>query len=139
MRFHIHHNWYKLGLNKEKSITIKNLDKKRELFNIYRINNDKLFIKENYFQFYNSTFAIINDKGQLYDTLEYRLPIDYVIVTKNANITINDINRNFEFKEIIADASNSNFKINMWKNELSEKNNKLYNTKENGAWVLDLK
>jgi competence protein ComEC len=138
MMFHIYHNWYRSGINTVKFINVNYLDKKRELHNMYRINNDKLFIKENYLQFYNHTFVIINNRKQLFDSLKYRLPVDYVIITKDPDITLNDINRNFEYKAIIADASNSNFKINNWLNELAEVNNKFYNIKDKGAWVLDL-
>lgn len=139
MLFHIYHNWYKSGLNNEIIIPIKNLYKNTEIYPVYGINNKNLFIKENYFQFYNCTFALIYNQKQLYDTLHYRLSVDYVIVTKNINIAIDDIIRNFECKAIIADASNTNQKINVWTNQSAERNIAFYNIRKKGAWILELK
>jgi competence protein ComEC len=64
--------------------------------------------------------------------------IDYVVVSKNAAVTMADLNNNYEIKTIIFDGSNGAWKIEKWKKECEELHLQFHAVSQQGAFVTDL-
>lgn len=67
-----------------------------------------------------------------------KLKIDFLILSKNVKVKIKEIVNHHEIGKIIFDSSNSDWKINKWKEECKLLGLKYYSVKENGALVMNL-
>ena len=82
-------NWINNGVDNEKVVRLDHLIRKHQLSNIYRIANNNLFSKRNYFQFYDYKVAIIDNKHKIIS--RDKLPLDLLIITKNTKLSIQEI------------------------------------------------
>jgi len=96
-----------------------------------------LFIKGNFFQFYNKRIVMI-DSAINYSPVENKLQAGYIIISKNPRIKIADLTRNFDCNNFIFDASNPSWKIEQWKKECEELHLHSYSVPEQGAFVINL-
>jgi competence protein ComEC len=126
--FHIKHNWWDLGMNESKIISKDTV-------------SNTLFIRKNQIQFYNKRIAIVdkaNESTYLNQLMVTPLSIDYLIVSRNPKIKMEEIIRLYKAKEIVFDSSNSLYHINKWKTECAKLNQHCYSVSESGAFVVDL-
>jgi competence protein ComEC len=93
--------------------------------------------KNNFCRFYNITFLIV-DSSVNYDRLPAKIKIDYIAVTKNPKLKIEDLVKNFNCNNYVFDASNSLWKIDQWKKECEELHLQFHSVSEQGAFVTDL-
>ncbi|MBL4888380.1 MAG: ComEC family competence protein [Flavobacteriaceae bacterium] len=135
--FHVQNNWISNGVNNEKVVRLDHLIKKHQLSNIYRISNQNLFTKRNYFQFYNQKIVIIDNKYKL-KTNNNKLPIDLLILTKNTKLSINVILTQFNPKEIVIDASNSSYNSKRLQDEARELQIKCWSVLFDGAYSINI-
>ena len=139
LMFFIKNNWLEKGVENEKIIELKKLSPQYLFSNLLTIDNKNLFIKNKIINYYNNSFAIIDDKYYSNYTTEKKLSIDYIILAQNANISIERISNVFNFKEIIIDSSNSKWKSDNWLAECNDLNIKAFSVIDNGAFALNVK
>jgi competence protein ComEC len=90
-----------------------------------------------YFVFASKTIAII-DKPLSKVPGHPGLNVDILIISKNPAISIPEIHNIFKCKQILFDASNSNWKIAGWKKECAALDLPYYVIAEKGAFVMIL-
>ncbi len=139
LMFSVKNNWLERGVENEKIIELKKLSPQYLFSNLLTIDNKNLFIKNKIINYYNNSFAIIDDKYYSNYTTEKKLSIDYIILAQNANISIERISNVFNFKEIIIDSSNSKWKSDNWLAECNDLNIKAFSVIDNGAFALNVK
>lgn len=131
MLFHVKHNWWDIGIRKTQIITYD------ELFSHNIESPSLLSIQQNYFQFYNKKVILVDGKTQLKKS-NYKLKIDFIILTKNPSIKMVDLSECFDFQQIIFDSSCSEWKMNKWKQECEKMNLNYYSVKEKGAFLINI-
>jgi competence protein ComEC len=96
-----------------------------------------VFLQNNFYQFYNKKIIII-DNSISYLPIEKKVAVDYLIISKNPKIKIAELEKFFECKKYIFDASNSLWKIDQWKKECEELHLQSHSVSEQGAFVVNL-
>jgi len=137
LMFHVQNNWINNGVDKEKVVNLDHLIKKYSLSNIYRISNRNLFTKRNYFQFYDTKIAIIDNKYQLSHSSD-KLNIDLLLLTKNTQLSIKEILSQFNPKQIVVDASNSSYTSQRLKDEANEYEVNCWVVLLDGAYIKNI-
>jgi competence protein ComEC len=97
----------------------------------------QLFVKNNFFQFHSNRLLVIDSSNCDFQSDE-KMKIDYIIISKNPQIKITQIAKNFDCKNYIFDASNSPYKIEQWKKECEELHLHFHSVLEQGAIVINL-
>ncbi len=126
--FHIKHNWWELGLS-ESTIISKDTQ------------TNMLFIRNNFIQFYEKRMAIINRSNvfsEMNKIIIKPIEVDYLIVSGNPKVKIEDVLELYNAKEIVFDSSNSLYHVNKWKTECVKLNQPFYSVSDMGALVVDL-
>ena len=100
-------------------------------------NTISLFHFNNFYQFYNKRVLII-DSAVIYKPASERIYMDYIIISKNANIFIPRLEKVFNCNLYVFDASNPLWKIDKWKKDCEELHLRFHSVPEQGAFVTDL-
>lgn len=138
LTFHLKNNWIKAGLDKEKVVSVKNLNKPINLKTLFTINNTRLYVRQNFISFYNHRIFYLKDNSIFEYEPEQKIDVNFVIISNNARIKLSDILKRFNFKSIIIDSSNSNYKTDQWLKEASDIGINTYSVRDNGAFYIDL-
>ncbi|NLB85515.1 MAG: hypothetical protein GX793_00470, partial [Bacteroidales bacterium] len=72
------------------------------------------------------------------DNESKKLDVDYIVFSNNPQIKLSEIPEYFNFKEIIIDASNYKSNTDKWIAENQDLNFKLFDIREQGAFVLKI-
>ena len=64
--------------------------------------------------------------------------MDLIILSKNPKIKIQDLKKLYNFKKIIIDSSNSEWRNEEWKKECKELNVDLYSVIDSGAYIEEM-
>ncbi len=96
-----------------------------------------IYKKNNFYQFYNRKLLVV-DSSRLYYPLDKKISIDYIVISKNPQITISSLSNIFDCGYYIFDASNTPWKIEKWKKECEELHLQSHSVSEQGAFVTDL-
>ena len=126
--FHVKHNWWDSGINDSKIICDS-------------VNTNSLFIKNNIIQFYDKKIVLLNKQNEIYGfnkTMESPLNIDYLIVSNNPKLKMENVLKVIHPQKIIFDSSNSVYRINKWKEECAANNQNCYSVAESGALTENL-
>jgi competence protein ComEC len=94
-----------------------------------------LYKKGNFIQFNNKRLFLLSRK--LPGTLTYMIHIDYVVLTGNPQVTIEQIRKIFVMDEIFVDPSNSRWRSNAWKAEAAKLGVKIHVVSETGTYEID--
>ncbi|MCB9363412.1 MAG: ComEC/Rec2 family competence protein [Flavobacteriales bacterium] len=137
LMYHLKNNWIAEGVKNEKVVDLDKLKKAHLLSNIYRISNQNLFTKLNYFQYYNTKIAII-DENQHSVPVNKPLDIDLLIWTKNNKSSLSETLKSYRFKQLIIDSSNSNFTNEKLTKEAKELNINYWSVNHQGAYAFQL-
>ena len=137
LMFHLQNNWINNGVRNEKIIRLDHLHKKHSISNLYRISNNNFFTKRNYFQFYSSRIAIINNSSQL-SQQENKLAVDLLLITKNTKLTITELLKQFTPHQIVIDASNSTCTSKRFKQEAATLDIACWSVLLDGAFIQNL-
>ena len=97
-------------------------------------NGLKLLKDNNFMQFYDRKIFVIDDKTELFDSTD-KIRVDYLIISHNAGITIEDVIKCVDFKKVIFDSSNSPWRVKKWKEECEEAGIDCHCVGENGAFM----
>ncbi|MFU8844566.1 MAG: ComEC/Rec2 family competence protein [Bacteroidales bacterium] len=85
----------------------------------------------------NKIIALIDPEFELLPTAP-KMRVDYLILTGNPRLKMEDICRVFEFSEVIFDSSNAFWMIDQWKKECEEHQIVYHAVSEAGARVIEL-
>lgn len=138
LAFHLKNNWIKAGLDKEKVVSVKELNKTINLKTLYTINNTRLYVRQNFISFYQHRMFYINDNSIKNLNPKNKITVDYIILSNNAKIKLSDIAKRLNFKTIVIDSSNSNYQTDNWLKEALEKGINVFAVRDKGAFYLDL-
>ena len=100
----------------------------------FKTNN--LLYQKPFIQFFDKKIFLVDDSFQLKN--HPKINVDFILFYKNPKINIQTISDNFIFKQIIFDASNSQWKIKKWKTNCQNLNISYYDIFEKGAFVIAL-
>jgi hypothetical protein len=123
MLFHVKHNWWDSGLH---SSTASVTDSFESPF---------LKRKDHYLQFLDKRIVLLDNDFKPTATND-KLKVDFIILSKDAGVTINDLANAFDFKRIIFDSSNSEKRIKCWKKDCAHLGIDYYDVNEKGALVV---
>ncbi|MFN7013954.1 MAG: ComEC/Rec2 family competence protein, partial [Bacteroidia bacterium] len=137
LTFHLKNNWIKAGLDKEKVVSVKELNKPINIKTLYTINNTRLFVRENFISFYNTRIFYLNEETLLSFTPSKKIDVDYIILSNNNRLKLSEIVKYFNFKTIIIDSSNSNYHTNKWLKEAIHLGINVYSVRDKGAFAVE--
>lgn len=90
-----------------------------------------------FYQFGNKRVLVI-DKPLVFDMPPQKINVDIIIISKSPKLYVDQLAQIFNCSQIIADASNSLWKIDKWKQDCDKLNLRFHSIPEKGAFVLDL-
>jgi competence protein ComEC len=131
-------NWLSLGVEKERVIPFSQLKEQFLFTNLLTTNNENLFFKKNFFDFYGKRIVIVRENFKTNDSLKVFIPVDYMVLSKNIKMSISDLLKGFKPKQIIIDSSNSKWKLEKWAEEAQQLNIPCHIVSKNGAFVVDI-
>ncbi len=131
-------NWLMLGVGKERIIPFSQLNKQFLFTNILTTNNENLFFKNNYFNFYGCRIVALREKFKIPEQITKKLDVKYIVLSNNVFMNISEIIKVYNPSQIIIDASNSKWRINKWIEEAKKYNVKCFAVTESGAFVVDI-
>lgn len=126
--FHIKHNWWQLGLNKNRLYDYKNTA---------RLAGANLFMKEGFMLFCGKRIAFVKNRfPPMYP--QHKIKVDYLVISGSPALSIKELKNIFDIKQIIIDASNSRYTAKKLLEEAKAENIACYPVSEMGAFVADL-
>jgi len=131
-------NWLSLGVEGERIIPFSKLKEQFLFSNLLTTNNENLFFKNNFFNFYGCKIVALRDKFNVSENINNKMPINYLILSKNVDLKISDLLKVFIPKQIIIDSSNSKSKIENWENEAKLLKINCFVVSEQGAFEIDI-
>lgn len=129
MLFHIKHNWWDSGIKEQKLF---------ENDKLKQFSNDNLCVKNNFIQFGNKRIVLIDSIPRITSSLDKKLIVDLIILSKSAKIKISDLKKWFEFEKIIIDSSNKEWKSKKWEQECKMLKIECHSVIENGAYIEEI-
>ena len=94
--------------------------------------------KSEEFYIFNSKRIMIIENPLEQITIENKIDVDILIISKAPDLSISNVHRNFNCRQIVIDASNPFWKISQWKAECSILNIPCHVVSDNGAFVMTL-
>jgi competence protein ComEC len=129
MKFHIKQNWWNRNVANQKTF-------ENEKENIFSDNN--FSIRNNFIQFENKRIVVVKELPAFNPSINQKLKVDIIILSKNAKIEIQELQKWYEFKKIIFDSSNSKWKIEKWKKECVDLKIDFYSVNDLGAYIEEI-
>lgn len=96
-----------------------------------------VFHQNMFYQFNNKRILII-DKSVIFDTLQPKIDLDLLIISKNPKLNIAQLAKNFNFRLFVFDASNPAWKIEKWKQECKALSLKFHSIPADGAFIYNI-
>ena len=87
-----------------------------------------------YYQFRNVRFVLLNRATAHKGAAQQKLKVNFVVLSQNPKIDIDDITQQYDYQQIIVDGSNAPWTITRWQTQAKAAGIELYLTKENGAF-----
>lgn len=131
-------NWLTLGVGAEKIIPFSKLNDQFLFTNILTTDNENLFFKKNFFDFYDCRIFVLREKFKLPQQITKKINVNYIILSNNVYMSISDILQVINPYQIIIDSSNSKWRINKWKEEAKNLKIKCFAVTESGAFMTDI-
>jgi len=123
--FHIMHNWWDLGVIDSRVISA---NFKTETFQL----------TSGFIQFLDKRIMVLKHPIEFKSPDNEPLILDYLIVSGNVKMTVQEIKQMFHAKMLIFDSSNSDKQIGKWKEECTALDQEYYAVKDEGALELIL-
>ena len=105
MLFHMNHHWDDLGISKTKHLS-----------NEVKYYQSEVLKYKNYWAMGNLRIAQIDTSFQVFIPKK-KLSIEVLIISGNPNIQLSEIRKMYDFKFLVIDSSNKNYRIKKWKKE----------------------
>lgn len=129
MLFHVKHHLWDSGIEKEIYL---------ERENLRQFTGTNVIVKNNFMQFGNKRLVVIDSSLPYRIELSEKFYADYLVLSRNANVKIGDLQRFFSFNKVIIDSSNFLWKSNKWKKECEEMKVECYSVIDSGAYLEEL-
>ncbi|HLC82907.1 MAG TPA: ComEC/Rec2 family competence protein, partial [Bacteroidia bacterium] len=123
--FHVKHNWWDLGMNNSQIIS-------------ENFTTENLIVKSNFIQFFDKRLFVLNKVIKFKKKHSKKLNLDYLVISNNTKMRIEDVQQMFRVKMFVFDSSNSEYKIKKWKEECEELNQEYCSTMDAGALEINL-
>ncbi|MBU0765474.1 MAG: competence protein ComEC family protein [Bacteroidetes bacterium] len=130
-------NWLQLGMDKEKFISLKKLNSRFLLTNLLTLDNSNLFYKENFISFYDKRIFIANSNGLPSGKPGTKIDIDYVILSQNADVTVEGLLDRFSVDCIVIDPTNSSWRADHWEKACLDNNLACHTISRQGAFQVE--
>jgi competence protein ComEC len=86
----------------------------------------------------NNTTVLLMDGSFHSLPAQNKIAVDVIIISKNAEVNINQLQSTFSFRELVFDSSNPSWKIERWKKDCDSLHLRFHSVSEQGAFVMDL-
>ncbi|MBK7884921.1 MAG: ComEC family competence protein [Chitinophagaceae bacterium] len=103
-----------------------------------QVNNIPILFENGRFLQAGTKKIFILDKTLLFEQPLEKIDMDYIIISKNAKVYIEQLNKIFNCKYYIFDASNSWWRIDKWERDCEQLHLQYYSVPEKGAFEMDL-
>lgn len=114
-----------------------NLKPSRILYRISAAENlPGVLVLGNYISWHNKKIIII-DKSIEFASTQTKLPIDLLIISKNADPSFKNLNNVFVIREVVFDGSLPAWKVNNWKAECDSLGLHYHDVSEDGAYIMN--
>jgi competence protein ComEC len=99
-----------------------------------------VFIEDEAIQFYTKRIILLKDSRKIKELRQQgkSMTVDYVIVSENMNIGMEEVKAVYKPGCIVFDASNSFYRLEKWKNECRLLQQPCYAVADSGAYIADL-
>jgi len=88
-----------------------------------------------FIQFYEKKIFIVDEKTELFPS-DDKIKVDYLILSHNSTIRVENLLRSIDFRKLIFDSSNSSWKVKQWEAECLEAGVDYYDVRERGAFIV---
>ena len=99
---------------------------------------ENLIVKSNFIQFFDKRLFVLNKVIKFKKKHSKKLNLDYLVISNNTKMRIEDVQQMFRVKMFVFDSSNSEYKIKKWKEECEELNQEYCSTMDAGALEINL-
>lgn len=123
-------NWLRKKLREEQFINLS--------LQYTDINNESIFLKNKFIGYNDIKMFVLDKSFVITDDIVDKIKLDFIILSDNPVVKLEEISEVFDYKKIIIDSSNSNYAINKWLEENKQYNYSIFNVKERGAFILEL-
>lgn len=121
MLFHVKHHWWSCGIEQEVQAAGKLLPFGKLLF------------------FSSKKILLIDTVIEKIDfEMKNKLRVDLVVLSHNTKVYLTDLQKAVDFKEVVFDSSNKQWRINYWKKDCDKMKLKYWDVNEQGAYIQDL-
>jgi competence protein ComEC len=110
----------------------------RILYRTYSPLDESNFVINNKITKINNTTLLLIDNSFYYRHIQNKIPVDVIIISKNATVYMNQLQDAFNFGQLVFDSSNPLWKIERWKKDCDRLHLRFYSVPEQGAFVIDL-
>ncbi len=90
------------------------------------------------FYLFGNKKVLVIDKPFVFEAQDKKINVDLIIISKSPKLYIEQLVQTFTCSQIIADASNSLWKIDKWKQDCDKLNLRFHSIPEKGAFVMDV-
>ena len=90
-----------------------------------------------FYVFHKQRILLINGRDSLFKSKK-RMNLDLIILSRNANVDIEELYQSYHCNEIVFDDSNPMWKIEEWKKDCERLHLRFHSTPENGAFIKNL-
>lgn len=138
MLYSVKNNWLTLGVNNEKIVDLNTLGNQYLFSNLLTIDNRHIFFKKNFVKFYDTQIYFLKNSQDIIQNTNDKFDIDYIFVSNNCKISIEQLKKRFNFEKIIIDSSNSFYTRNYWKEECEKNEVICHIVNEQGAFEIKI-
>ena len=138
IEFTAKNNWLKKGLDREKYINLSS-GKDKLLSTITTIDNRKVFFKNKFINYDGLRLYVLDDNFMPFGSEGVnKINVDYVVLAESPQVSLEDVTKYFNFKEIIVSSSNSISRCEAWDAESKALNIAMHDVRADGAFVLPI-
>lgn len=89
------------------------------------------------FIYFNNKRILVIDRPLKFEGGK-KIPVDVIVLTKNPKVYITNLHKAFDCHQFVFDATNPQWKINLWEKDCDSLNLRHHSTPEKGAFVMEL-
>jgi len=131
-------HWLREGVEKEKYVDLSKSGSQYLLSTIMSIDNPHVFMKNLFVGFDDLRVLIIRDDRYRNVESDTQIKLDYLIISAGAELDFSTMNRLFDVKKVIIDASVPWYNREDIRDDLTKNGIEYYDVAEDGAFILNL-
>jgi competence protein ComEC len=117
-----------------------NLKSSRIRDGVYRDNINSMLprINDFIFEFGSKKILVLDRPLETPVDIRNRMPVDVIILSHNASLSIQQVQKIFDVEQVIADGSNSSWKILQWKKDCEQLHLRFHSVASDGAFTMKM-